>query len=228
MQVADVMTRGVISVSPGDSMQRAAQLMLQYDLSGFPVVDSGKLVGIVTEGDFLRRFETGTERHQPRWIELLTDPGRLAEEYAHAHGRHVGDVMTADVVTVAEDASLEDAVRLMERHHIKRLPVVRGEVLVGIVARADILHAFIVGSPKPAAVPVSDAAIREQLLTELARQAWVPQHSVDIVVDNGVVELQGFLTDERQRVALRIAAENVPGVKEVRDLLRKLEPGAGR
>jgi CBS domain-containing protein len=136
--------------------------------------------------------------------------------------------MTADVVTVAEDASLEDAVRLMERHHIKRLPVVRGEALVGIVARADILHAFIAGSPKPAAVPVSDAAIREQLLTELARQAWVPHHSVDIVVDDGVVELRGFLTDERQRVALRIAAENVPGVKEVRDLLRKIEPGVGR
>ena len=192
-------------------MRRAAQLMLQYDLSGFPVVDRGKLVGMVTEGDFLRRFETGTERHQPRWIELLTDPGRLAEEYTHAHGRQVGEVMTADVVTVAEDASLEDAVQLMERHHIKRLPVVRGEALVGIVARADILHAFIVGSPKPAAVPLSDAAIREQLIAELARQAWVPHRSVEIVVDSGVVELRGFLTDERQRVRAPHCRREHPG-----------------
>ena len=99
---------------------------------------------------------------------------------------------------------------------------------MGIVARADILHAFIVGSPKPAAVPLSDAAIREQLIAELARQAWVPHRSVEIVVENGVVELRGFLTDERQRVALRIAAENIPGVKEVRDLLRKLDRGVAK
>jgi CBS domain-containing protein len=138
MKVAEVMTRGVISIAPIDSMKKAAQLMLQYDMSGFPVMDRGKLVGIVTEGDFLRRTEIGTERHRTRWIELLVAPGQLADEYAHAHGRKVEEVMTRDVVTVAEDASLEEAVRLLERHHIKRLPVVKGGAMVGILSRANL------------------------------------------------------------------------------------------
>src|SRR5208282_4251086 len=123
MKVADTMTRGVISLAPEDSMHKAAKLMLQYEVSGFPVVDRGKLVGIITEGDFLRRVEIGTERRRARWIEVLAGPGRLAEEYAHAHGRKVGEVMTREVVTVAEEASLEEAVGLMESHRVKRLPV---------------------------------------------------------------------------------------------------------
>src|SRR6266567_5599832 len=133
MDVADVMTRSVISIAPDDLMRKAAQLMLQYDVSGFPVLDRGELVGIITEGDFLRRGETGTERHRTRWIELLAGSGRLAEEYAHAHGRKVGEVMTRDVVTIAEDASLEEAVRLMELHYIKQLPAVKCGMIVGIL-----------------------------------------------------------------------------------------------
>jgi CBS domain-containing protein len=226
MKVADVMTRGVVSVAPDDAMRKAALLMLQYDVSGFPVLDRGKLVGMVTEGDFLSRVETGTERRQTRGIEFLTDPGRLAAEYAHSHGRNVGDVMSTDVVTVSEDASIEDAVRLMERHHIKRLPVVRGGAMVGILTRADILHAFIVGSPKPQAASVSDGAIREQLMAELGQQTWVPHRSVNVVVENGAVEFQGVVRDERQRTALRTLAENIPGVKAVSDNLRILDPGA--
>src|SRR4029077_11235625 len=122
-----VMTRGVISLASDDSMRKAAQLMLQYEMSGFPVMDRSKLVGIISEGDFLRRTETGTERHRGRWIEFLVGPGRLADEYAHAHGRAVDEVMTREVVTVAEDTPLEEAVRLMEHHRIKRLPVVKGD-----------------------------------------------------------------------------------------------------
>jgi CBS domain-containing protein len=226
MKVADVMTRGVISLAPDDSMRKAAQRMLQYEMSGFPVVDRGKLVGIVTEGDFLRRTETGTERHRARWVEFLVGPGRLAEEYAHAHGRTVDEGMTREVVTVAEDASLEEAVRLMECHHIKRLPVVKGDAIAGIVTRANLLHAFIVGSPKTAAPPMTDAAIREKLAAELDKQPWAPRGSFNAVVENGVVDLQGIIRDERQRAALRIAAENIPGVKQVRDHLLELDRGA--
>ncbi len=224
MKVADMMTRGVVSVAPDDTMREAALLMLQYDVSGFPVVDHGKLVGMVTEGDFLSRVEIGTERHQTRGIEFLTDPGRLAAEYAHSHGRKVREVMSTDVVTVAEDASLEDAVRLLEHHHIKRLPVVRGGAMVGILTRADILHAFVVGSPKPLAASVSDGAIRERLMGELGKQTWAPHRSVNVVVEDGAVEFQGVVRDERQRVALRTLAENIPGVKAVRDDLRILAP----
>jgi len=222
MKVADVMTRGVTTVGPEDLMTKAAHLMLQYDMSGLPVVDRrGKLFGIVTEGDFLRRAETGTERPRRRWLELLLSPGQLAAEYAHAHGRKVEEVMTRDVVTVSGDSSLENAVELMESHHIKRLPVVRGDAVVGIVTRNNLLHAFIVGAAKPTVTLISDAAINEQLVAELAEQPWAPHNSIIVTVKNGVVELQGVILDERQRVALRVAAENIPGVKEVRDRLRK-------
>jgi len=226
MDVADVMTRSVISIAPDDLMRKAAQLMLQYDVSGFPVLDRGELVGIITEGDFLRRGETGTERHRTRWIEILAGPGRIAEEYAHAHGRKVGEVMTREVVTIAEDSSLEEAVRLMERYHINRLPVVKGDRMIGMLSRSNLLRAFIMGSPETVAVPVGDAAIREQLTEALNRQPWAPHGSVDVVVENGVVGLLGVILDERQRDALRIAAENIPGVKEVHDHLLELDRGA--
>ena len=93
MDTKEVMTTSVISVEPDTPLIRAAEMMLQYDISGFPVIErNSTLVGIVTEGDLLRRAETGTERRQPRWLELLLGPGRMAEEYIHAHGRKVGEV----------------------------------------------------------------------------------------------------------------------------------------
>ena len=147
MKVAEVMTRGVISIAPTDTVIKAAQLMLQYDLSGFPVVNRGKLVGIITEGDLLRRDEVGTVRtSRIRWIEFLLAPGQVAKEYARSYGSKVEEVMTEDVVTVAEDAPLEEAVRLMERYHVKRLPVVKGDAMVGIISRANLVHALIVTS----------------------------------------------------------------------------------
>jgi CBS domain-containing protein len=226
MKIADMMTRGVISIAPDDPMRKAAQLMLQYDMSGFPVLDQGRLVGIITEGDFLRRAETGTERRRRRWIEFLVGPGQLAEEYTHEHGRTVEEVMTREVVTIAEDASLEEAVGLMEQHHIKRLPVINGEGMVGIISRANLLHAFIVGSPKTPAAPLSDAAIREQLAAGLREQRWAPHGSVAAIVKNGIVELRGVIVDERQRAALRVIAENIPGVKQIRDDLLEIDQAA--
>jgi CBS domain-containing protein len=157
MKVAEVMTRGVISIAPTDSVIKAAQLMLQYDLSGFPVLSRGKLVGIITEGDFLRRAEIGTERKpRVRWIEYLLAPGRVATEWTRSHGGKVEEVMTPDVVTVAEDASLEEAVQLMERHHVKRLPVVKGAAVVGIISRANLVHAFIAASAETTSAAASD------------------------------------------------------------------------
>jgi CBS domain-containing protein len=220
MKVADVMTRGVISITPESSVTKAARMMLLYEISGLPVIDSsGKLVGIVTEGDFLRRAELGTERHRKRWVELLVDIGPLAEEYARSHGRKVEEVMTRDVVTVTEDASLEEVARLMERHCIKRVPVLRDAEVIGVVSRANFLRALIVGSPKPASAAASDGAIREQILAQLEKQAWTPHAAVNVGVKDGIVDLGGIILDKRQRSALCIAAENVPGVKEVRDRL---------
>src|SRR6187402_3507182 len=101
MQAQDIMTQYVVSVGPNDTIARAVRAMLQNDISGLPVLDSnGALVGMITEGDLLRRAETGTQRRRPRWMEFFVGPGQLADEYVHTHGRKVSEIMTADPVTV--------------------------------------------------------------------------------------------------------------------------------
>jgi CBS domain-containing protein len=204
------------------------QLMLHNRISGLPVVDAGgALVGIVTEGDFLRRTETTTERQRPRWLEFVMGPGRLADEYVHTHARKIADVMTTDPCTITEDTPLQEVVRLMEKHRIKRLPVMKGEKLVGIVSRANLLHALASLAPTAAAPAATDAAIRERLLTKLEHQKWAPVGFLNVVVQNGVVEFWGVITEEREREALVVAAQNTPGVKDVRDHLVWVDPMSG-
>jgi CBS domain-containing protein len=220
MNVGEAMTRGVISIAPESLMTKAAHMMLKYDVSGLPVVNAkGELVGIITEGDFLRRAELGIEHNRGGWIRYVTDIGPLAAEYARSHGRKVSQVMTKHVVTVTEDTSLEEVVQLMEDHRIKRVPVLRGDKLVGIVSRGNLLHAFIVLSPKTSTAPVSDATIKTQIEAELKEEIWTARANVEVIVNEGVVELRGVIFDERQRMALNIAVENVPGVTRVEDHL---------
>ena len=111
MKARDVMTcKDLITVSPDKSILEAARVMLQKKISGLPVIDdSGNLVGIVTEGDFLRRSEIGTEHKSPRWIEFLMGPGLLAGEYVHASGRKVSEVMTKELRTIGEDTPLDQS-----------------------------------------------------------------------------------------------------------------------
>jgi CBS-domain-containing membrane protein len=232
MYAADIMTRPVISVAPETKIAEAARLMLQHRISGLPVVDaSGAIVGIVTEGDLVRRSEIGTERHRARWVELLIGPGRLARDYVDAHARTVGDVMTADVVAVSPGATLPEVVRLMEKHHVKRVPVVENGGLVGIVSRANLLRALVHTLPRTAvadaAISYSDAEIRERILAEINKEPWGPRFSVDVTVENGIVELHGSITDDRERAALAVVAENTPGVKDVRDRLVWVDPMSG-
>jgi CBS domain-containing protein len=228
MKARDVMTSPVISVEPDVAVLQAVRIMLQRRVSGLPVIDrEGRLLGIVTEGDFLRRAETGTQRRRPRWLEFLAGPGRLAQDYARSHARKVNEVMSPDPITVGEDATLDEIVRLMEKRQIKRLPVVRGNNVVGIVSRANLLHALasVAREAKPTAQ--SDGAIRALLLAELAKQPWAPVALINPVVRDGVVELWGTITDERERPALMIAAENVPGVKAVHDHLAWVDATSG-
>jgi CBS domain-containing protein len=228
MKAAHIMTRNVISVQPETTISQAAHLMLLNRISGLPVVDSdGHVVGIVTEGDFLRRAETGTQRQRPRWLQLLVGPGRLADDYVRSTSRRVEDVMTQPVRAIDEDMPLSDIVELMERHRIKRLPVLRDGKLVGIVSRANLLHALASVAQEIKSTPASDEAIREALLAELNQASWAPLGLVDIIVRNGTVEYWGTLFDERKRRALIVAAENVPGVKGVRDHLVWIEPMSG-
>jgi CBS domain-containing protein len=228
MKVGDVMTRRVISVAPDGSIRDAVQLMLQNRISGLPVVDpAGHLVGMVTEGDFLRRSETGTQRKRPRWLEFITGSGSLAGEYVRTHGRRIDEVMTVDPVTISEDADLDQVVQLMEKHRIKRLPVVRDDRLIGIVSRANLLHAL-ASLDREAPPPVlEDSAIRERVLAELDRQPWAPKNLIEVVVRNGVVDLWGVIVADNQREAATVVAENIPGVKAVRNHLSWVEPVSG-
>jgi len=228
MKASDVMTRKVVSIAPDASVLEALRLMLQHKISGLPIVDrSGNVAGIVTEGDFLRRAEIGTERKRPRWLEFLVGPGTFARDYVHSHGRRVDEVMTSDVQTVAEDTPLGDIVTLMEKHRVKRVPVVRGTELVGIVSRANLLRALASVAAEILPTPQSDEVIRERLLAELDRQSWAPPHMIDVVVRNGVVELWGQVMEANQRDAVRVAAETVAGVKEVKSHIVWIEPMSG-
>jgi CBS domain-containing protein len=228
MKAKDVMTHRVISIEANASILQAIRLMLQNKISGLPVVDGGgNLVGIVTEGDFLRRSETATERKRPRWLQFMLGSGQLADEYVSSHGRKIDEVMTRDPHTIVEDTSLEEIVHLMERHRVKRLPVVRGRQLVGIVSRANLLHALASLARDVTPVATGDEEIRTRILKELDKQKWAPVALINVVVRNGVVELCGSITDERQRAALKVMAENIPGVKRVRDHLVWVEPMSG-
>lgn len=223
MKVADVMSHGVLSVAPDDPVRKAAELMLRYGVNGFPVLDQGKLVGMVTQGDFLRRAETGTERYHSKLAELFADLGKLADEYVRSHARTVADIMTREVITISADAPLSDAVDLMVRHHVKRLPVVGVNGVIGMISRVDLLHAFLVTAPRNEAPPLDDAAISSQLKEELDRLPWIATGTVEPSVEHGVVVLSGRIKDARQRTALRVVAENIPGVKRVVDDLREID-----
>ena len=223
MRVKDVMTPKVICIDADEPILKAVRLMLQNHISGLPVLDKdGELVGIVTEGDFLRRGELGTQRQRPKWLEFILGPGKLAQEYVQTWGGKVREIMTSDPWTIGENETLEAAVEVMERRRIKRIPVTRAGRIVGIISRANLMHAL-ASSAREISVPSGDdSAIRDNILTAIAKQDWAPH--VNVIVKNGVAELRGIITDNRERQALIVATENVPGVKEVRDHLAWLEP----
>ncbi len=226
MNAADIMTREVMTIRPDASILEAARLMMQHRISGLPVVDSSRnLVGVITEGDFLRRRETGTQRRRPRWLEFIVGPGKMATEYTYESGRKVSEVMTGEVHTVVEDAPLDQIVTVMERNRIKRLPVLRGRELVGIITRANLMRAVVRLAHESHPASASDADIRKRLVDELNKLPWTP--SISVAVKDGVVKLSGVLLDERQRAALRVVAENVPGVKDVVDDLVWIDPYSG-
>lgn len=228
MNAADVMTPDVITVQTHTPLDQIVALMLNHGISGLPVMDGEALVGIVTEGDLLRRVELGTTPHRPHWLELFSAATPLAAEYARTHGRKAGDMMTADVVTVGEDTPLADIVDLLESRRIKRVPVLREGKLVGIVSRANLLRAL-ARQLKPAMPQVpDDERIRAVLLHELRQHKWGAFVArLEVAVTNGVVTLAGIVNSEEQRTALRVAAENVPGVLRVEDRLEDVTEAGG-
>jgi CBS domain-containing protein len=228
MRANEIMTPDVISADPDATVLQAARYMLQHHISGLPVIDkSGALVGILSEGDFLRRREIHTEQRPSRWLEFLMGPGKMAAEYTHTHGSKVSEVMTTRVHSVSEDTPIEKIVELMEKRRIKRVPVLRGNKVVGIVTRANLMHAMVSLARLEPKSAKNDSAIRQKLLSELKKEKWALASMINVVVHDGVVELWGTIVDDRQREALIVAAENTPGVKEVKDHLAWVEPTSG-
>ncbi|MBN8873121.1 MAG: CBS domain-containing protein [Rhodospirillales bacterium] len=228
MIVADVMTRHVLSVAPESTVEEAAATMLERGFSGLFVVDAkGDLVGVVTEGDLLRRDEIGTQRHRPWWLRLLVSPGRQAADFTRTHGRRVSDVMTESVISVPHDAELETVVDLMERNRIKRVPVTQDGRVVGVVSRADLLRALVTRARKEAPVSADDRTVRAAILDGLDKQSWAPMTTLNVTVVDGVVDVWGTITNDDERRAICVIAENTPGVKSVRDHLVFVEPYSG-
>lgn len=229
MRVADVMTPNIVSVTPQATLSQAIDTMVQAHISGLPVIaEDGRLAGILSEGDLLRRPELGTEKAGASWFSALFKAGHLAQAYAQTHGRRVDEVMTRDVVVIAPNERLEEAVLLMEQHGIKRLPVVENGRVVGLLSRADLVRTLAEFLRQPyEEQPIGDKDIKAAIEAELQAQPWAPVGAIRVEVLNGRVELSGAITDENQRKAIRIIAENTPGVQSVRDNISWIEPMTG-
>jgi CBS domain-containing protein len=221
MQVQDIMATPVVTIATSASVAEAADLMLARNIRCLPVVgDDGSLVGVISEGDFLRRGELGTRRTRPRWLEFLVGPGKLADEYVRSSSRRVAEVMTTGVVSAAPSAPLTEIVDLMATHDIKNVPILDAGKIVGIVSRSDLMRTLLRTLPKSGAATVDDEVIRRNILAELREQSWsVAGDLIGVTVKKGEVELNGAIFDERQRQAAVVAAENVAGVKKVTDKL---------
>jgi CBS domain-containing protein len=228
MKTSEVMQRELVAATPQTTLDDAVHLMVRSRISGLPVVDAtGAVVGILTEGDLLRRTEIGTQARAPAWMGWLASQGRAAREYVRENARKVGELMTTPAITVSPDTELAEVVALMESRRIKRVPVVVGGRLVGILTRSDLMRALEKLLPKADAGPIADAELRRRLLASLREQRWAPRVSFDIKVSDGIVELVGVVTDERTRLATKVLIENTPGVRAVIDHLIWIDPMSG-
>lgn len=217
MRADQIMTHQVITIHPEASIIEAAALMVQHRISGLPVVnESGELIGVISESDFLRRAELGTQRKRGRWSELLVGCGRAAAEFVRQEGRKVGEVMTTDPRSIIEATPLEEVAKIMEANHIKRLPVLRGTRVVGIVTPFNLVQAvagFVRDNPVRA---VEDDKIRTAIVAAIEKAKWSPSR-LNVSVHDGVATLHGLVKNEHCRQAAIVAAENVTGVRMVQD-----------
>ncbi|WP_338827141.1 CBS domain-containing protein [Bradyrhizobium sp. 27S5] len=218
------MSRNVITIDADASVIDAIKTMLSHGVSGLPVTDrDGVLVGILSEGDFIRRVEVGTERRRGRWLAMLAGANQVALDFARQHGRKVSQIMSPSPITVEEDTPLEQVVQLMESHGVTRFPVMRDKRLVGMVTRTDFITAIAnLRLDRPSA-SANDDQIRASVIAALARAPWRP-NALNVSVHDGVVGLRGGIRSDNARKAAVIAAENVAGVKRVEDQLSKVPP----
>jgi len=216
MKAHDVMVRDVVSTGPDADVAEAIKLLSEHDVSALPVIDANnKMIGILSEADLLGR--NGLAHARPWWIETLLPASKLADQFAKAHGKKVKEVMSTDLITADEDASLSEVAALLERHRIKRIPIVTDGKLVGIVSRSNLIQALASSKVVLTEKKASDRAIRLELLDRLGKQHWTDFGSRNVIVEDGVVHIWGLVGSESERKALTALAEGVPGVASVAD-----------
>lgn len=218
MQARDIMTRGVIWVGPETPVAEVTNLMLKHRISAVPVVDDDKVIGIVSEGDLMRRAEIGTRKGSSWWLTALAGSSELAHEFVKSHGVKASEIMTPNVITVDLETPIAEIAETLEHNHIKRVPVMKKGKLAGIVSRANILRALSAQKSTVVELPLrDDRAIRERIMDTLEDEPWINPAQINVLVSDGKVNLWGLVDTEEQRKALRVAAEGVPGVTGIED-----------
>jgi len=227
MKVADVMVRSVLSVGPDASVREVASMMLERRISAVPVVDASEhVVGVISEGDLIRRPEIGTDKPRSRWLSFFMSDEDRARDFMKTHGLHAKDVMSQPVVSVSPEATLTDVVNLMTARRIKRVIVLEHGKLAGVVTRSDLLRTLHAREALPTeGVPRDDSSIRERILKTIDEQGWAASAIINVQVTDGTAYLWGVVDSEEQRKAILIAVEGVPGVRAIEDHLGKLLAG---
>ena len=227
MRARDIMTSKVVTIGPDADIATIAQLLIDKNISGVPVVDAaGKLAGMVSEGDLLKQAGLAGESRRSWWLRLVSTPEQDAKDFDKAHGHTAADIMTTDVVTIAENTVTTTIARLLEENRIKRVPVMRDGELVGIVSRGNLLQALAGHRDDgPAAPTADDRTIREAVYEALQGKGWASHAATNVIVTDGVVELWGWVETEAERRAMMVAAEDVSGVQKVIDHLGTVPPG---
>jgi CBS domain-containing protein len=228
MKAQDIMTRDVATVRPETSVREIAALMVEKNISGVPVVSGdGAIVGIVSEGDLLHRAEVRTERKHKWWFQIFADSDTAAREYAKAHGLSARDVMSRYVISVRDDADLRDVADILDSHRIKRVPVLHDGRLVGIISRRDLVRALSQVQASSAPVKLDNAALHQTLRDRFKSQSWLNDAYINVAVNDGVVELWGFVVSAEQHRALHALVKETPGVRRVEDGLTVAGPLRG-
>ena len=219
MKARDIMTCHAISIGPDLPIQAVANTLVKNGISAVPVVGlNGKLLGIVSEGDLMRRVENDTSRRRSWWLEMLSSGQSLAEEFVKSHGLKAKDVMTTNVVTATPEASLREIADKMEKHGVKRLPIVEGGQVIGIVSRANLVQAIASGVAENL-TQGADEGLRQSIVTQLREKPW-GHGMVNVIVRDGRVNLWGVVDSEEEKKAVRIAAERTAQGAVVNDNLR--------
>lgn len=224
MSAKDIMTTPVISVGPEAPVSEVAALLAEHRISGVPVLERGRIVGVVNEMDLVHRQEIGTEEAPvpgPLWLRLFR-ADKAPSCYVKSHAIRAKDVMTREAVSVAEGTTLSQVAALFDSLRIRRVVVVRDRKVIGIITRANLVQALAASTCGPRREhEKSDDAIRSELLAELSRQSWWHPEWSGVTVIDGVVQFRGVIDHQEEKRAARVAAENVPGVRGVEDFRQR-------